>query len=83
MEEVTDLVSKLNSASKKLQQNLEEEKTTLESKKKQYEEEKTSMAQKYKINETVIELNVGGTPYTTFKSTLCKHEHSFLDALFR
>lgn len=83
MEELTELVSKLSSASNKLRKNLEVENTNLESKKKQFEEEKAAMAQKYKINETIIELNVGGTPYTTFKSTLCKYEHTFLEALFR
>jgi len=40
------------------------------------------MSKRYNVNDNVIELNVGGTHFTTYKSVLCKHKESMLAAMF-
>jgi hypothetical protein len=40
------------------------------------------MAERYKIRDKIIELNVGGKHFTTFLSTLTRHEGSMLAAMF-
>src|SRR5690348_14985904 len=47
------------------------------------EKQKEEMAKKFPINQKIIELNVGGAHFTTFKETLCKEEGSMLEAMFR
>jgi predicted methyltransferase len=42
--------------------------------KKKFEDEQEALSEKFKIKETVIELNVGGTFFTTLKSTLLRAE---------
>ena len=43
--------------------------------------EKQSMANQQQYNEQIV-LEVGGTKFKTSRSTLCKHEGSFLEAMF-
>jgi len=40
------------------------------------------MAKKFQINDNIIELNVGGSQYTTYRSVLQKHQGSMLEAMF-
>jgi len=47
-----------------------------------FENEKKQMELRNKIDEPILELNVGGTHFTTYKSTLCKYPDSMLAAMF-
>jgi hypothetical protein len=47
-----------------------------------YKKEQEIMKRRGKIDEEVVELNVGGETFTTFRSTLMKAENSMLSAMF-
>jgi hypothetical protein len=53
----------------------------LKEREKKFELQKKEM-EKYPIKETVIELNVGGRHFTTYKDTLCAFEGSMIEAMF-
>jgi len=44
--------------------------------------EKGALSQRFPIKEDIIELNVGGTFFTTYKSTLTQYEGTLLEAMF-
>ena len=60
---------------------LHDDRVALDKEKLAFEREKKEMAERFPQAD-VITLNVGGTLFTTFKSTLVKHEGSMLAALF-
>jgi hypothetical protein len=47
-----------------------------------YKKEQEIMERRGTIDEEVVELNVGGETFTTFRSTLLKAENSMLSAMF-
>jgi hypothetical protein len=40
------------------------------------------MAKTYPIEDTIIDLNVGGQYFSTYKTTLCKYEDSMIATMF-
>jgi hypothetical protein len=82
MENIENAVKTLQSEIDSLQKQLAAREQALIEKEKKFENEKLEMSKRYKIEDSVIELNVGGTHFTTLRSTLCKYEHSFLEAMF-
>ena len=58
------------------------ERQELDKEKKEWEEEKTGMGKKFIFNGPRIVLDVGGTHYSTSRSTLIKHPESMLGVMF-
>jgi len=75
-------VKTLESKALAIKKETEEDRKILEQEKESFHKEKELMSQRYKIDDTIIELNVGGTHFTSFKTTLCKIEDSMLAAMF-
>ena len=65
----------------RLEKEIEEEKTTLAEEKREWEEEKERI-KKTKTFEKIVNVNVGGSRYTTTLSTLTKYPDSMLGAMF-
>ena len=65
----------------RLEKEIEEEKTILAEEKREWEEEKERIM-KTKTFEKIVNLNVGGSRYTTTLSTLTKYPDSMLGAMF-
>jgi len=82
MEELSILAKTLESKALAIKMETEKDREKLEKEKANFHKEKELMSQRYKIDDTIIELNVGGTHFTSFKSTLCKEENSMLAAMF-
>jgi len=82
LDDLAALASQLQSRAKIVQQSLEREITQVQAEKSAWELEKQAMAERFVIKSNIIEVNVGGTVFTTFKSVLCKHSESMLAAMF-
>jgi len=82
MEELSALAKTLESKALAIKKETEEDRKRLEQEKASFHKEKELMSQRYKIDDLIIELNVGGRDFTSFKTTLCKIEDSMLAAMF-
>lgn len=94
IDSVRELAAQLEERAKKVQEAIDEASKDIKQEKLQWEAEKKEMASRYAINDNIVELNVGrcssklttaqvgGRYFTTFKSVLCKQEHSMLGAMF-
>eukprot|EP01127_Copromyxa_protea_P000503 TRINITY_DN10421_c0_g1_i1.p1 TRINITY_DN10421_c0_g1~~TRINITY_DN10421_c0_g1_i1.p1 ORF type:complete len:335 (+),score=63.58 TRINITY_DN10421_c0_g1_i1:134-1138(+) len=76
------LATQLEETSKVVKEEIEEQWTKMEQEKEQWEKEKVEMASRFKIEDVVICLNVGGKELATYKSVLCSRPDSVLAAMF-
>jgi hypothetical protein len=74
MSPIQNMALDLLEQTKKVTKELEKEYEQFLIEKKKFEDEQEALSEKYKINESVIELNVGGVFFTTLKSTLLRAE---------
>jgi hypothetical protein len=74
MSPIQNMALDLLEQTKKVTKDLEKEYEQFLIEKKKFEDEQEALSEKYKINESVIELNVGGVFFTTLKSTLLRAE---------
>ncbi|XP_065885242.1 uncharacterized protein [Dysidea avara] len=63
-------------------QQLEEDKKEIKEEKQKWEEEKAKINSTFAFHGQVIDLNVGGTRYSTSRSTLTKYPESMLGVMF-
>jgi len=70
------------SLEQKLMAKLGEEIVLFEAKKKEFEDMQQQLRTKYNDTSSIITLNVGGTLFTTLRTTLTKHPSSMLAAMF-
>jgi len=82
MKKFKDCVNSLEDSFNELSQDIEERYRKVDEKEKSLEFEKKEMAKRYHLEDGIIELNVGGKHFSTYKSTLCKVEGSMLEAMF-
>lgn len=82
IETVRALAVQLEEKAKLVQKAVDEATRDLKVEKERWEKEKEEMAKRYSIEDNIIDLNVGGYHYTTYKSVLCKQEGSMLEAMF-
>eukprot|EP01116_Phalansterium_solitarium_P025728 TRINITY_DN9980_c0_g1_i1.p1 TRINITY_DN9980_c0_g1~~TRINITY_DN9980_c0_g1_i1.p1 ORF type:complete len:239 (+),score=104.91 TRINITY_DN9980_c0_g1_i1:146-862(+) len=64
------------------QQRLSDTRKRLNDDIERFDEEKARMAELHHIQESIIELNVGGVRYTVAKATLCRFAGSLLESMF-
>jgi len=67
---------------RRLHGQLERELSDLTAQRLHLDHEKKVMGERFRISESIVELNVGGKHFTTFLSSLCKYEGSMLEAMF-
>jgi len=82
IEAVRQLALDLEKRAKEIQGALDEETAAVRSERERWEREKEEMSSRFGITDNILELNVGGTHFTTYKSVLCKYEDSLLAAMF-
>jgi len=82
MDELSTMALDLHKESQKFKKLIHDEYVRFEQIKLNLKREKDLMTKRGTIEEEVIELNVGGETFTTFKSTLVKAEGSMLSAMF-
>jgi hypothetical protein len=82
MDDIQQLASKLASQADKLTQELKQREDAHIERELRFESVKKEMEERYKINDSILHLNVGGGKFSTYKSTLCKFEGSMLEAMF-
>jgi len=82
VEAVKNLALQLEERAREVQKELEASIQSTRFEKERWEAEKLEMSKMYQINDNIVDLNVGGTLYTTYRSVLCKHEGSMLEAMF-
>ena len=79
---VTGIFKQVVEQVEKDQQQLEEDRRKCEEEKQKWEEEKAKMKCMFVFHSQVIDLNVGGTHYSTSRSTLTKYPDSMLGVMF-
>jgi len=81
----TEMFEKVSTATemfKKVFEQVSKDRQQVEEEKKKWEEEKTKLNSTFVFNGPMIDLNVGGTRYTTSRSTLTKYPESMLGIMF-
>jgi len=71
-EEREKLEKEKGDAKEQIKKEKEEAREQIKKEKEKWEKEKEEMKKKFPIEGDIIELNVGGSHFTTYKSTLCK-----------
>jgi len=71
-----------NEMIKQVFEQVEKDKQLIEEEKRKWEEEKAKMQSTFVFHGQLMDLNVGGTHYTTSHSTLTKYSESMLGVMF-
>eukprot|EP00013_Stygamoeba_regulata_P025303 CAMPEP_0177651930 /NCGR_PEP_ID=MMETSP0447-20121125/12828_1 /TAXON_ID=0 /ORGANISM="Stygamoeba regulata, Strain BSH-02190019" /LENGTH=430 /DNA_ID=CAMNT_0019155079 /DNA_START=91 /DNA_END=1383 /DNA_ORIENTATION=- len=82
IQKISDLAIYLESTVDDMKQGIQEQYDQLQRSKHIFEEEKRKMSEQFPIEETILELNVSGKKFTSYKATLCKVDGSMLEAMF-
>eukprot|EP01126_Amoeba_proteus_P030736 TRINITY_DN3030_c0_g1_i2.p1 TRINITY_DN3030_c0_g1~~TRINITY_DN3030_c0_g1_i2.p1 ORF type:complete len:332 (+),score=19.94 TRINITY_DN3030_c0_g1_i2:95-1090(+) len=82
IEEVRSLAQQLEVRSKEVLEYIDSSLHSAKEEKQRWEEEKRVMSAKFKIDDNILELNVGGVHYTTYKSVLSQATGTLLEAMF-
>lgn len=77
-----ELAQKLEETSKAVKEEISQSRAKMDEEKEQWEREKKEMSEKFKVDDNLINLNVGGKYLATYKSVLCKIPDSMLAAMF-